>query len=305
MRLLMVSPAAFGPNAETADSNRFQQAGVTRGSTAIVKQAQQEFAAAYRALSDAGIEVCVAQDSATPAKPDAVFPNNWVSFHEDGTLVLYPMLSPLRRLERREAIIDQVKLQLRFTEKRRVDLTALEQQGQYLEGTGSLVLDRENKIAYACRSPRTDEALARQCAIALGCVPVIFDARDRNGHAVYHTNVVAWIGPSIAAVGIEAIAPADRARVLEHLQRGPAGRSREVLQLGFSELEQFAGNMLQVQAISGSVLIASDAAVKALSPQQHRMLEQHCDQLVRINIPTIERYGGGSIRCMLCEVPCT
>ena len=162
----------------------------------------------------AGIRVCVAPDSPEPAKPDAVFPNNWVSFHADGTVVLYPMHSPLRRAERREAVIDRVKQRARL---RRIPAhrshRAMNMQGRFLEGTGSLVLDRQARIAYACRSPRTDESLVREWAQLMGYEPFVFDAATRDGTPVYHTNVLLWIGANIAGLGVDWVAPAAARRI--------------------------------------------------------------------------------------------
>jgi hypothetical protein len=237
--LCMVEPAAFGFNAETALTNRFQQQPAIAGTSAAAT-ARAEFATLVEGLRAAGIGVCVVQDTPTPVKPDAVFPNNWVSFHQDGTVVLYPMQTSSRRPERREAVIDSVKQQLGFVESRRLDLSAAELEGRFLEGTGSLVLDHQARIAYACRSPRTNEGLLREWAQLMGYEPFVFDAATRDGAAVYHTNVLLWIGARIAGAGLEWVAAHQREALHERLLTS----GKQVLPLDDAQLHAFAGNML-------------------------------------------------------------
>jgi hypothetical protein len=303
-KLLMVQPAAFGYNAQTADTNRFQRApavGAGNVRAGISAAAVTQFAGLVAKLRSAGIDVCVAPDSAEPVKPDAVFPNNWVSFHEDGTLVLYPMQSGSRRSERRESIIDEGKAQLGFVETRRIDLTGHERCDRFLEGTGSLVLDKAERVAYACRSPRTDESLVREWARLMDYEPLLFDASGPDGTPVYHTNVLLWIGEHIAGVGLDWIAPHDRGRVSARLG---AGARRELMQLDSAALLAFAGNMLEVLAADGRRhLVMSAAAAAALSDmQQAQVRAAGCGAIVAA-IPDIEGFGGGSVRCMLAEVP--
>src|SRR5690349_5313828 len=212
--ILMVRPKHFGFNAQTASSNRFQRQGPEgRASADVAQQALREFDAFAAALTAEGVKVCVVPDSDTPRKPDAVFPNNWVSFHADGTVVLYPMHAENRRAERRPEIIDAVVRETGFQVKRVLDLTRHEKAGRSLEGTGSLVLDHRAKIAYACRSPRTDESVAREWAREMGFELELFDAADESGTPIYHTNVLMYVGTRVAVVNVDAIAPADRARV--------------------------------------------------------------------------------------------
>lgn len=305
-KLLLVEPAAFGFNAQTADTNRFQHAPATEGTgdaigPSIAAAARSQFAALAAKLRAAGIIVCAAHDSPDPPRPDAVFPNNWVSFHEDGTLVLYPMQSESRRRERRESVIDEAKAKLGFVETRRIDLTGREQQGRFLEGTGSLVLDYVARVAYACRSPRTDESLVREWARLMDYEPVLFDAAGPDGTPVYHTNVLLWVGERIAGVGLDWVAPDDRAMLRAHLE---AGWQRELMVLDTPELVAFAGNMLEVPTANGRRhLVMSAAAAAALSDmQQSQVRAAGCEPLVAA-IPDIERVGGGSVRCMLAEVP--
>ena len=297
----MVRPAAFAFNPETAASNRFQSEGTTPAKDAIT--ATREFDAMAMRLREAGVRVCVVPDTAEPVKPDAVFPNNWVSFHADGTVVLYPMLTLNRRTERREAVIEQVARETGFTERRRIDLTYGEREGRYLEGTGSLVLDHAERRAYACRSARTDESLVREWCRRLDYEPVVFDAATADGTPVYHTNVVLWIGESVAGVGRAWIAPADRKRVLPTL----AASGRRVLELPAVALERFAGNMLELATTATTgparVLVLSASAAASLGPATREALAAETGRLLVIDVPTIERLGGGSVRCMLAEVP--
>ncbi len=299
--LCMVEPAAFGFNAETAVTNRFQQRPDLPDAGAA-SSARAEFAALLAALRAAGIGVCVARDTPAPAKPDAVFPNNWVSFHADGTVVLYPMQSSTRRPERREAVIESVQRELGFVERRRIDLSPAEQHGRFLEGTGSLVLDHQARVAYACRSPRTDEGLLREWARLMDYEPFAFDAVTHEGTAVYHTNVLLWIGTSIAGAGLDWVPEPQRAALLARLQQS----GRHVLPLDDAQLHAFAGNMLEVQTATGQRhLLMSASAAASLHPQQQMAVRAAgCLPLVAA-VPTIERLGGGSVRCMLAEVPAT
>jgi len=297
----MVEPAAFGFNVETAATNRFQQAAAGAAHD-IAAAARREFTALVSTLRAAGIGVAVAADSTAPPKPDAIFPNNWVSFHEDGSVVLYPMHSAMRRAERREAVIDAVKVQLGFIERRRIDLTTEEQRGRFLEGTGSLVLDHAARIAYACRSPRTDESLVSEWARLMDYEPFVFDAATPDGTPVYHTNVVLWIGARIAGAGLAWVPAGQR----EALQARLRGSGREVLALSGEQLQSFAGNMLELQDRAGRHhLVMSAAAAGSLEPAQQQRLQNAGMQPLISAIPTIEAVGGGSVRCMLAEVPAT
>jgi len=293
--VLAIRPARFASNPETADSNRFQRAGATAEDAAA---AVREFDALAGRLADAGVEVIVAEDSPEPAKPDACFPNNWVSFHADGTVVLYPMMAPSRRAERRREPIAAVE-HAGFQVVRTIDLSRLEARGEFLEGTGSLVLDRPRRVAYACRSPRTTAGALAEFATALGYRIVAFDALGPDGRPAYHTNVLMAIGEAFAVVCAAPIADARaRAAVLEELGRD----GRDVVVIDTAEMNGFAGNLLALHARSGDPLIAmSEAALRALAPEKRRRLERH-GAIVAMAIPTIERLGGGSVRCMLAEV---
>ncbi|MEO8308417.1 MAG: arginine deiminase-related protein [Pseudomonadota bacterium] len=301
-KLLMVEPAAFGFNAQTAASNRFQQQSAPGADATqdIPRIARKQFASLVTALREAGATVCVARDSAQPVKPDAVFPNNWVSFHEDGTVVLYPMQSENRRSERSEAILEKAKLELGFVEKRRIDLTSEERHGRFLEGTGSLVLDRAARVAYACRSPRTDESLVRKWAQLMDYEPVLFDASGPDGAPVYHTNVLLWIGEHIAGIGLGWVAARDRDTLVAKLV---GGAQRQLLQLDTRALQSFAGNMFEVPTPDARLLVMSAAAASALTEVQQASIRAAGCTPVIAAIPDIERLGGGSVRCMVAEVP--
>jgi hypothetical protein len=293
--VLMVRPANFGANPETVDSNRFQQANARPGD---VQAALREFDGIAGSLERAGVEVHVADDTPAPVKPDACFPNNWVSFHADGSVVLYPMMAPSRRAECREAPIGQLR-RAGFQVARTIDLRPLEARGEYLEGTGSLVLDRSHRIAYACRSPRTTAAALADFAAALGYRVVAFDALGPDGRPAYHTNVLMAVGERFAIVCAEAIPDAARrAAVLRALEE----TGHEVIEIDIAEMNRYAGNLLALQARDGGALIAgSDVAWGALAPDRRRRLERH-GAIVTAPIPTIERLGGGSVRCMIAEV---
>jgi len=305
--VLMVRPSAFGFNPETAATNTFQLppegATATVTTAASAAAAQSEFEQLAHALASEGVSVCVAEDSATPAKPDAVFPNNWLSFHEDGTLVLYPLQSQSRRAERRQEVIDAAVRELGFHVTRHLDLSDYEKQGKFLEGTGSLVLDHVQRAAYACLSPRTHPEVVAHWARELGYDAVTFTATNRAGVALYHTNVVLAIGARAVVVGSEAIAAAERARVLERL----AASGREIIEIGHVELGQFAGNILELgtwdEALGDArVLVMSQSARRALKPETFAQLSGTTDTVLAVPVPTIERLGGGSVRCMLAEV---
>jgi hypothetical protein len=293
----MVEPAEFGYNAETAATNRFQQPIAVADAAG---RARSEFNNLAQALRTAGVRVAIVQDTASPPKPDAVFPNNWVSFHADGTVVLYPLLNPSRRAERRESVIDAIKQELGFTETRRLDLTAEERRGRFLEGTGSLVIDHAAHVVYACRSPRTHEALVHEWARQLGYEVFLFDANTTDGTPVYHTNVLLWIGSKAAAVGLAWIAPAQRTALVNRLTQS----KRPLLTLTGQQLMQFAGNMLEIQLESGGAVLAMSAqAQQSLDANQSTQLHDQDLRLVVAAVPTIETLGGGSVRCMLAEVP--
>jgi hypothetical protein len=300
--VLLVRPAAFGFNTETAETNRLQSAAPIEAAFAAAR-ARAEFDGLAAALRSEGVGVCVAEDTPAPAKPDAVFPNNWVSFHRDGTLVLYPMQAPSRRRERRAEIVQAACAAHGFAVTRTIDLTHHEAHGRFLEGTGSLVLDHVHRVAYACRSARTHDAVVGEWCAAMGYVPEVFDACDRAGVPLYHTNVMLAIGERHAIVGGDCIAASDRGRVLERL----AASGREVIAITQEEVAHFAGNVLELASWDESlgdcrVVVMSASAREGLEPAHFEALAASTDNLVAIPVPTIEQLGGGSVRCMIAEV---
>ncbi len=295
---MMIRPAAFDYNPQTAASNRMQAARApdSRGAAAL---ALAEFDAAVLALRGAGVRVCVVEDEPLPPKPDAVFPNNWVSWHDDGTVVLYPMEAANRRLERRRDILESVAAQCGYRIARVLDLSGFEAQGRYLEGTGSLVLDHVGRLAFACRSSRTDGTLVRHWADSLGYQPVLFGAVDAAGAPYYHTNVMLSIGARVAVVAADAIAPQDRERVLGALAEG----GREIIAIDRAAVAAFGGNLLELRGAGDRRVYALSARAERCLPQAARgRLAAGTDVLLPLEIPTIERLGGGSVRCMLAEV---
>ncbi|MDP9197757.1 MAG: arginine deiminase-related protein [Pseudomonadota bacterium] len=293
--VLMIRPLCFGANPETAASNRFQQTSAEAGA---VSTAQREFDGLAQALGDAGIAVHVVDDTPEPPKPDACFPNNWVSLHADGTVVLYPMMAPSRRAERREEVLAALRA-AGFRTARTVDLSGWEAHGEFLEGTGSLVLDRCHRTAYACRSPRTTSGALADFAGRLRYRVIAFDATGPGGEPAYHTNVLMAIGEDFAVICAEAVTDeVEREQLLSEL----ALAGHEPLEISREEMHGFAGNLLALRARDGSQVIAmSDGAWKSLAPASHRALERH-GRIVTAAIPVIERLGGGSVRCMIAEV---
>jgi hypothetical protein len=296
--VLMIRPAHFGSNPETAPSNAFQHLEALPDRIAHTA-ALQEFARVVVSLVDAGVDVHVFDDEPAPARPDAIFPNNWFTTHDDGTVVLYPMHAPSRRSEVRRDVIAELAETGGFRIERIVDLTGRAEHGLALEGTGSMVLDRENRIAYACLSARTHRVLLDEFCAELGFEPCVFSALDRHGIPIYHTNVQMWIGTRVAAVCLDAIVdPTERDAVRERLGAG----GRVVVELSHDQVAAFAGNALELQAIDGTPVIAMSAqASAALEPAQREALLQYA-RIADADIATIERCSGGSVRCMLAEI---
>lgn len=297
----MIRPAAFDYNPETAVSNAMQQRG--EGAAKVRDQVNAEFQGFASALANEGIQVCVVEDTLEPPKPDAVFPNNWVSFHKDGTVVLYPMHVPSRQRERRPEVIEQVAAKLGYVVRRTVDLTHHERAGRIMEGTGSLVLDHVNRVAYAVESPRTHPDVVKEWAAAFGYEPEVFNAADRGGVPFYHTNVLMAVGERAVVVGVEAIDAKDRDRVMSRLRAS----GREIIEITQEDIGSFAGNMLELatwdEALGDSrVLVMSAAARHTLGPERFARLSACTDTVLSVPIPTIEKLGGGSVRCMMAEV---
>ncbi len=296
-QLLMIRPANFGFNKETAINNAFQQEISGKTSKEISQQAQAEFDQLVALLRSKGIQVVVVEDSELPVKTDAVFPNNWISFHENGSLATYPMWSPHRRLERRADLVAQLQAQFGYTQ--RFSLEHLEAEHIFLEGTGSLLLDRVHKLCYACRSVRTHEVAVDLFCAHYGYQKVLFDAVDDQGQAIYHTNVLMALGEDFVVIGLESLPKAEeRQRLLALFEQ----TNKTVVPLTWAQIQAFAGNMLQVRnSQDATFLVLSQQARGSLTATQVQVLEEHTT-LLSSPIPTIETLGGGSVRCMMAEV---
>jgi hypothetical protein len=296
----MIRPARFAGNTQTRPSNSFQSFVLAGASAENVQDAAaKEFDGVAGALRAAGVTVHVVEDTIEPHTPDAVFPNNWVSFHADGTIVLYPMLAPNRRLERRLDVLEALSADHGYRVTRIVDLTAHEPHERFLEGTGSMVLDRVHRIAYACVSPRTDLDVLGDFAQQLDYEIVVFEAADANGVPIYHTNVLMSVGSRFAAVCSACIREDAREAVLGTLRR----TDHAIVDLTYEQLHAFAGNMLELRTAQGELVVAmSTRALDSLSQVQRDAIRQHAGPIVAAPIPTIETLGGGSVRCMLAEI---
>lgn len=293
--ILMIRPASFGFNEQTVGSNAFQQ------KNADLQQAQQkagqEFNNFAELLKGKGVNVTVIDDTVEPPKPDAIFPNNWVSFHDNGDVILYPMQAENRRWERREDVIR--KLEDRFNVNHIIDLGRFELENKFLEGTGSMVLDRENNIAYACLSPRTNVEVLNTFCDYLHYTLVTFTATDAGQQAIYHTNVMMCVGSKFSVICLDSIRDAtEKEIVTTSLQN----TGKEIISITRDQMNRFAGNMLEVKNTEGkSLLIMSKSAYQSLTENQIKTLEKYTE-IVSADLTTIETIGGGSARCMLAEV---
>lgn len=298
--ILMVRPANFGFNPETAENNFYQhQDG--RDSAEINRLAQTEFDGFVQLLRDHGVRVLVIEDTSEPRKTDAIFPNNWFSTHEDGKIILYPMYSPNRRLERRKDIIEWL-INNGFKVNEIIDLSFFEKDQQYLEGTGSLILDRLNHIAYASKSERTHPVPLEYFGRLMDFEIVDFTATqiiEGKISPIYHTNVMMHIGTDIAIVCLESISLAsERLKVQVYLEK----TGKKLIPISAKQKFQFAGNMLEVKNQKGEKFtVMSDAAYQSLSEAQKTAIAKYTKIIVP-KIPTIEKIGGGSARCMMAEI---
>ena len=293
--VLMIRPARFYPNPETATDNAFQR-NAEHGSGALTLVARKEFDAAVQTLRAAGVNVHVFEDTAEPEKPDAVFPNNWISTHPDGRIALFPMYSALRRRERRQDIVEELRKHYRVTEV--IDYSAFEDEGCCLEGTGSLVLDYLNKIAYVSLSNRSNPKVIQRFAEDFSYEPVTFTSIGSSGQPIYHTNVMMCIGTAFAMVGLEMIPnKAERQRVRARLEK----TGKVIMELSADQIANFAGNAIELHNQSGEKLLAlSSSADRALSEEQRKTLTRYV-RLLQLELPTIE-LGGGSARCMVATI---
>lgn len=292
--LLMIRPVNFGFNAETAVNNAFQVAGKEE---AAQEKARQEFDAFVTLLQNNAVDVTVIDDSKEPYTPDSIFPNNWISFHEEGTIVLYPMFAANRRLERKPAVLQALKN--KFVISKTIDLSGNENENSFLEGTGSMVLDREKKIAYACLSPRTDYLALNEFCEKMGYRPEVFDAMDKTGLPIYHTNVMMCVADKYVVICLDAI-PAEHEK--DNVTETITHSGKEVIAITLTQMNHFAGNMLQVNNSKGEkLLVMSSQAFESLTREQKEKLSAY-NALIHSPLTTIETNGGGSARCMLAEV---
>ena len=298
--VLMVRPVAFAKNEQTAKSNHFQQTMLLTPKV-IQEKALAEFDAFVEQLKVVGVKVLLVKDTVNPHTPDSIFPNNWISFHENGVIVVYPMEAINRRKERRDDVIELVESHTGVEIENVIDYTSAEEEGIYLEGTGSVILDRENKIAYCAESSRSDEELFIEFCEDLDYDPVLFKAnQDVNGKRkpIYHTNVMLCIGSDFAVVCLDAIDDKkEKKNVVQHLKKS----GKEVITITETQMHSFAGNMLELQGESGAVLVMSKQANESLTAAQLFKLEKHAT-ILAVDLKTIETIGGGSARCMLAEV---
>lgn len=299
--IVMIRPVAFRMNEQTAVNNYYQKVLDGLLPATVNAKAQAEFDAYVEKLRAVGINVIVIDDTIDPDTPDSIFPNNWISFHENGDIALYPMFAENRRLERREDIFDILE-EKGFQINDIMDYTSAEEDGIFLEGTGSIILDRENEIAYCALSPRADEELFIEFCEDFEYNPVIFEAfQTVNGERkhIYHTNVMMCIAETFAVICADCIDDkAERKMVLQKLKES----GKEIILITEEQVNNFAGNMLQVRGANDErFLIMSDAAFNVLTQDQIAKIEKHC-KILHSSLDIIEACGGGSARCMMAEV---
>jgi hypothetical protein len=291
--ILMIRPVNFSFNAETAVNNAFQSTATADPQT----QALKEFDQFVQVLRDNDVDVTVIDDTPEPFTPDSIFPNNWISFHDHGLICLYPMYALNRRLERKPAVIQQ--LNQRFRIDRTLDFSNYEQEGHYLEGTGSMVLDRDYKIAYACLSPRTEKTVLLDFCNKTGYTPEIFTAVDSNGQAIYHTNVMMCVADRYVVACLDSLPnPNERHHFIHQVK----STGKSLLPITLAQMNSFAGNMLQVHNRRDErLLIMSSQAFHSLTPDQIEQLTAF-NRILHSDLDAIETNGGGSARCMMAEI---
>jgi hypothetical protein len=295
-KLLMVRPSRFAFNKETAENNYFQQ---PSGSESVSEKALEEFDAFVRLLRANDVDLTVVQDSPEPWTPDSIFPNNWFSSHISGELVLYPMFAPNRRQERKREVLELLRRTMNH--RKVIDLTSWEKEGEFLEGTGSMVFDRDRLVAYCCRSPRTSEKVLAAFCSQMNYDALLFDAVDASGNAIYHTNVMMEVGTQLAVICLEAIQnEEERRKVVSRL----TAAGKIIVEITLDQVSRFAGNMLEIKSRSGQpLMVMSTSARSALTPDQERVISTFT-RIISTDLGTIEANGGGSARCMLAEIFC-
>ncbi len=290
----MVRPAHFGFNEETAKNNYFQQ---KTEQEEVAEKALDEFDAFVNLLRSNDVDVIVIQDTEEPWTPDSIFPNNWFSSHISGELVLYPMFAENRRKERKPAVLDFLRRKVNHTKL--IDLTSWEEKGEFLEGTGSMIFDRDKRIAYCCRSPRSSEKVLQEFCSQMNFDAVVFDSFDKNGNLIYHTNVMMEVGTQVAIVCLESIKnEKEREKVVSRL----TATGKVIVEISLDQVEHFAGNMLELKSRNGKpLMIMSAAAREALTMHQETIISTY-NKILSPELTTIETNGGGSARCMIAEI---
>jgi hypothetical protein len=296
--ILLVRPANFNFNEQTASTNAFQNSSELSGNGRLIQiAALEEFNGLQRLLETNSVDTLVIEDTPLPVKPCAVFPNNWISTHQDGTVILYPMFAPNRRAEVRWDIIETLKQ--KYVVNRVFDYSSWAEDNIFLEGTGSLTLDRTHKVAYACLSPRTHLLLLQTWAQKMGYELFAFNAVDSFGQPIYHTNVMMTVGEHFVAIVLDSIPDIfDKNKIIQKLEK----TEKEIIPLSFEQMRNFAGNMLEIKnRFNERLIILSEQALKSLTNIQIKTLAKYA-KLLAAPLYTIEKFGGGSARCMLAEI---
>ena len=292
--ILMIRPSHFDFNKETAVNNSFQ---INTGDMLVPEKALKEFDQFVIKLSSYDIDVTVVQDTADPYTPDSIFPNNWISFHSEDTICLYPMFAENRRKERKQSVLDQISSKFDLTNT--IDFTEQEERARFLEGTGSMVLDREHKIAYACLSVRTDENILQQFCDEMGYTPLVFESVDAEEYPIYHTNVMMCVADQFVVICLDSIHNQDEKDILI---KTLLGTGKVIIPISIDQMNHFAGNMLQLENNLGTkYLVMSTQAFQSLTEEQIKQIKVFND-IIHSDISTIEKNGGGSARCMIAEI---
>jgi len=292
--ILMIRPLNFAFNAETATNNAFQ---VKNAEANVHVKALKEFDEFVALLRTSGVDVTVVDDTPEPNTPDSIFPNNWISFHGDGTVLLYPMYAPSRRAERKEHVLEVVDQH--FLIRKKIDLSYNERDNLFLEGTGSMVLDRENRLAFACLSARTDKKVLDEFCDKMNYTAVMFRSVDQNGRPIYHTNVMMCIADKFVVICLDSIPDnKEKEEVVAAIQK----TGKEMIRIDYQQLNHFAGNMLQVEnGKHEKLLVMSTQAFRSLTNEQVQELSSY-NRIIHAPLNTIEVNGGGSARCMMAEI---
>ncbi len=297
--IMMIRPANFGFNTQTAENNAFQSKDKIHNPEVLKDIAKSEFDTMVSVLREKGVRVLVIDDTVEPVKPDAIFPNNWISFHENGVLITYPMYAPNRRIERREDIIEKIGEKFKISNRYSFDFYENDDDPLFLEGTGSMIFDRPNNLVYACLSQRTDATLLDKFNVLMGTRSIVFKSLDRTGQEIYHTNVMMSLGEDFVVICMESIPDEDSRKQLYKVfeQTG-----KEVIEISLKQVESFAGNMLEVKGNNNKrYLCMSQSAYDSLKKEQKDRLSTKTE-LLPISINNIEKFGGGSVRCMMAEI---